>query len=701
MKRLIPILFLVFLLFLGGLMEAGSPSTKNLPEKYRKWIEEEVVYIITPMEKEVFLQLTADRERDIFIEAFWKQRDPNPSTPENEFKTEHYRRIAYADNWFGRGTPGPGWRTEMGRIYILLGEPNSIDRIENTTEICPVVIWFYQGKQEFGLPNNFNVVFFKKDSIGDYELYSPVKFGPQALMPNYMGDTATDYSAAYAALFEIDPTVARISLSLIPDEARDIMTPSIASEILLTQKIPIAPIVKVKDTYAEKLLRYKDVVEVDYTTNYVESQGMAAIVLDGQGRPFVHYLIEPAKLSVEQYGSTYYTNIDIVGNLLNEKNRSVFHFDRNIPVKFDEEQAKRLKAHPFSFQDLFPAIPGRYTLNVLFKNTVSKEFTTFEVKITVPDPQEGPKLSTPVAGYRVVEASKYSGKSKPFLIQDKQISVSPRGDFTPKDQIYLSFQLLYVGDSLKESGFLRYRIVDRVKNVVLDQKKKISDYQTFPYVWEVFSPARFPAAYYNLEVSLEDASGRSLDTGRSEVMISPLTTIPRASVYALFASPEDPGYLNDLGNQYLNTQRVDQAVDFLSRAYFARPTEERFAMDYARVLFLKKEYGKIKEIGLPFLKVEGKYAFNALVGRACQNLGEYKEAMDHYKAYLSHYGTNLNVVEILNDIGECASRIGLYDDAAEAWEKSLQLKPDQPDISAALTKARGMAKMAKETKKKP
>ena len=81
MKRLIPILFLVFLLFLGGLMEAGSPSTNNLPEKYRKWIEEVVVSMITPIEKEVFLQLTADRERDIFIEAFWKQRDPNPSTP--------------------------------------------------------------------------------------------------------------------------------------------------------------------------------------------------------------------------------------------------------------------------------------------------------------------------------------------------------------------------------------------------------------------------------------------------------------------------------------------------------------------------------------------------------------------------------------------------------------------------------------------
>ncbi|MBS3819422.1 GWxTD domain-containing protein, partial [bacterium] len=70
----------------------------NLPERYRKWLEEEVVYIITPLEKEVFLKLKTDRERDLFIEAFWKHRDPNHSTPENEFKEEHYRRLNYVNH---------------------------------------------------------------------------------------------------------------------------------------------------------------------------------------------------------------------------------------------------------------------------------------------------------------------------------------------------------------------------------------------------------------------------------------------------------------------------------------------------------------------------------------------------------------------------------------------------------------------------
>ena len=103
--------------------ESEKELIKKLPPQHRVWLTEEVVYIITPAEKEVFLQLGSDRERDTFISAFWKQRDPNTNLPENEYKKEHYRRLAYVKNWFGKDSPGPGWRTDQGRIYITLGEP--------------------------------------------------------------------------------------------------------------------------------------------------------------------------------------------------------------------------------------------------------------------------------------------------------------------------------------------------------------------------------------------------------------------------------------------------------------------------------------------------------------------------------------------------------------------------------------------------
>ena len=105
--------------------QTGKPK---LPESYRKWLDEDVVYIISTVEREVFLKLQTDRERDLFIEAFWKQRDPTPGSDENEFKTEHFRRVAFANRYFGRDAPRPGWQTDRGRFYIILGEPNDIQR---------------------------------------------------------------------------------------------------------------------------------------------------------------------------------------------------------------------------------------------------------------------------------------------------------------------------------------------------------------------------------------------------------------------------------------------------------------------------------------------------------------------------------------------------------------------------------------------
>ena len=92
---------------------------------YQKWLNEDVIYIITPEEREAFKQLSNDEERDNFIEAFWQRRDPTPDTEENEYKEEHYRRIAYANEHFAAGVPG--WRTDRGRMYIVFGPADEIE----------------------------------------------------------------------------------------------------------------------------------------------------------------------------------------------------------------------------------------------------------------------------------------------------------------------------------------------------------------------------------------------------------------------------------------------------------------------------------------------------------------------------------------------------------------------------------------------
>ena len=121
--------------------QSGDPLKRPLTEKqkkqnakslhqemsntYKKWLNEDVVYIISPEERKAFRMLSNDEERDNFIESFWQRRDPTPDTPENEFKEEHYARIAYANEHFPAGVPG--WKTDRGRIYILYGKPDEID----------------------------------------------------------------------------------------------------------------------------------------------------------------------------------------------------------------------------------------------------------------------------------------------------------------------------------------------------------------------------------------------------------------------------------------------------------------------------------------------------------------------------------------------------------------------------------------------
>ena len=103
-------------------LQKNKVKEATLTSYYKKWLNEDVIYIITPEESDTFKHLTTDEERENFIEQFWARRNPDPRESSNEFKSEHYRRIAYSNERFASGIPG--WKTDRGRIYILYGEPD-------------------------------------------------------------------------------------------------------------------------------------------------------------------------------------------------------------------------------------------------------------------------------------------------------------------------------------------------------------------------------------------------------------------------------------------------------------------------------------------------------------------------------------------------------------------------------------------------
>jgi GWxTD domain-containing protein len=146
---------------------------------YKKWLDEDVRWIITDEELSAFKKLSNNAERDTFIESFWQRRDPTPDTAENEYKEEHYRRIAYANEHFAAGVPG--WRTDRGRIYIMFGKPDSIDAHPmggpyqrpdeeggGQTETFPFETWRYRYLE--GIGQEIEIEFVDDCNCGAYEM---------------------------------------------------------------------------------------------------------------------------------------------------------------------------------------------------------------------------------------------------------------------------------------------------------------------------------------------------------------------------------------------------------------------------------------------------------------------------------------------------------------------------------------------------
>ncbi|HEX3093662.1 MAG TPA: GWxTD domain-containing protein, partial [Candidatus Angelobacter sp.] len=156
-----------------------AANIERLGGVYKKWLDEDVRWIITDEELSAFKKLTTNAERDTFIEGFWQRRDPTPDTAENEYKEEHYRRIAYANEHYAAGMPG--WRTDRGRIYIMYGPPTSIDSHPmggpyqrsaeeggGQTETFPFEVWRYRYLE--GIGQEIEIEFVDDCGCGAYQM---------------------------------------------------------------------------------------------------------------------------------------------------------------------------------------------------------------------------------------------------------------------------------------------------------------------------------------------------------------------------------------------------------------------------------------------------------------------------------------------------------------------------------------------------
>lgn len=384
---------IIILLLSFPAIVAAKNSVKDLPPRYRAWLTDEVNYIISNDEKEAFLQLPNDEERNKFIEHFWELRNPTPGTPDNAYKDDIYRRIEYAKTFLH------GVHTDMGRIYITLGEPKQRGKYYGRSEVRPMEIWFYENANP-ALPPYFYILFYDRDNTGDMRLYSPYMDGPAKLATSVLN--VNNNKASFDAIDRtLGREVARTTLSLLPGEPVDMQnaTASLQSDVMLgiIKNLPNHPLTR-------EMLNQKQFAEsishrIVLSDEYIDV--ITVPLRDSAGNFNLHYLLRlhrPADFSIGQADNKFFYNIDFSARVYGPDNKLIFKQEKEIKKYLDNVEAERLRSSLFGYEGWLALTPGEYKIEFLLSNKLTKTAYRAERKIVVPKaPTQGLRLSDVIA----------------------------------------------------------------------------------------------------------------------------------------------------------------------------------------------------------------------------------------------------------------------------------------------------------------
>ncbi len=374
--------------------KANSKALKQeLSSTYKKWLNEDVRWIITPEELSAFKQLSNDEERDAFIEQFWLRRDPTPDTPENEYKEEHYRRIAYANEHFPAGIPG--WRTDRGRIYIMYGPPDSIDSHPSggsynrpmeegggETSTYPFEDWRYRYIE--GIGQEINLEFVDTCMCGAYHL---------TIDPNEK-DALLNTPNAGLTLYEqmgMANKGQRIanagSGAANPGPEQGIQNNNEFTKLELLAKINSAPKVKFKDL--EEVVSHKinvNLMPFEVMTDFVKVTGDTVLV--------------PVTLQIKNKDVTFVSKegiqrgtVNIFGRVTGLTGKVAQTFEDTVQVDVPNDLLEKTMEHVSLYWKAIPLRPGRYRFDVVVKDVNGDRVGTWSHGVQVPEFSED-KLSS-------------------------------------------------------------------------------------------------------------------------------------------------------------------------------------------------------------------------------------------------------------------------------------------------------------------
>jgi GWxTD domain-containing protein len=656
-------------------------EVKTLDPQYQDFLKL-VAYIISPREKEVFLQLTNNRDRDIFTDSFWKLRDPTPGTPENEYKEEINRRFNHVNKKFMAGRPG--WMTDRGRYYMVLGEPMSYDRYPGTLGIVPCEVWYYYTDGTKNLPSHFGLIFYQKGGAGDYRLYDPFVDGPKSLLQSLtslVNLDRDDYEAIHDKIQEFAPALGDIAISLIPGEFGFGYQPTSRSAELIASVLQ-SPHVNLNPTYATHFFDYKGMVSTEYLTNYIENQGLVAVIQDPLlNLPFIHFSVSPLTMTFDFYEAKnqYYCNIKLDISLRRD-DTVVYQNSKEFPLYIPEDDVERVRHSGICFEDSFPVMDGDYKMTVLLQNSSGKEFTVFERSVSVPKSGGGPALNGPILGYKL--ESYQTNVHIPFKALDRKVDVDPKMTFGLSDQLAIMFNVTDLTQDLWQGGEVQLSLkglgkTPQLRNFTVALSG--SPYNKVLNLSQVISAADLIPDYYQVKLSLVGPDKKVLDEKTGEFVISTEKAVAHPIAKSKgFALSNQFYFYFLLAHQYDKAGRPEQAEAQFQKCLSLNPDYKEGALDYSRFLLKSRKFDRALEVVETLKDFEKvRYEYNLIKGLATMGKDDFTGAVTFLLEANKVYNSD---TVLLNALGGCFLKTDQKDQALNAYKASLKLNDKQDDI---------------------
>jgi len=683
MKVKTSIIFIFCLILTSSLFSQQKIKEKDLPGKYQDWLKL-TRYIIHNKELDVFMQLTNNRERDIFIETFWNLRDPTPGTPKNERKEEIIERFEYANYRLGSGAGRPGWMTDQGRFYMILGAPVSIERNPSSRDIFPNELWSYYGDVTKGLPSHFVLVFFRRGGAGELKLYDPVSDGPASLMIFGRNMDATDYEALYEKIHEVAPILALSSLSFIPGDIPLGFQPSLDSTLIMANILEYAKR-GVTPTYASHFLDYRGIVDTEYMTNFVESEAQIDVIKDPiSGLNFLHFSILPSEISVDYYepNDQYYSDLRIDVSLRVLDN-IIFQYSKDFPLYFSDDELSNLESTGISIEDSFPLADGDYKFIVLLQNSVAKEFSIIEKELSIPEDLGVSKISGPFFGFKIINLDE--SYHIPYKILDKKLAVDPKNTFGISDDVVFFFNIENLTQDLWKGGEVKVSIKGSTGESPYEKSYTL-DLITYTFNKTLFlsqslPASEFPPDYYYLDLTFVDQGGRTVDEQSGRFIISPQKAVahPNPKIKGVPFQNQFIFYFM-LAEQYENLNKDGKAEENYAKAFGLKPDYIKGLIDYANFTLKQNKFDRTLElIEKAKENEEQKFNYYLIKGKALMGLGRYAEAIVEFLEGNKIYNSDLG---LLNSLGFCYHKTDQNQEALEILNISLKLNPEQEQVKA-------------------